>query len=199
MSSRQDRPIVDPESNRTEGCFTLSESIDWGALLVPQNPIAEVMVRGTLIYLLLFLVLRFFLNRQAGAVGIADILVIVLIVEASTDALGNNESVTETALLIGTILAWSYGLQWLSYKVPRLEFLLSSPKVKLIENGKVLRRNMRKELITDEELMALLRSQGIDDPRKVKSAYIEGSGDISVIPLDDKPSGDGHRGADAVS
>lgn len=175
------------------------ESIDWGALFIPQNPVAEVIVRGTLIYLLLYLVLRFFLNRQAGAVGIPDILVIVLIVEATTDALGKNESVSEAALLIGTVMAWSYGLQWLSYKVPRLEFLLNSPKVKLIENGKILRRNLRRELVTDEELMALLRSQGIDDPKQVKSAYIEGSGDISVIPLDGKPSGDGHKGADAVS
>jgi len=175
------------------------ESVDWGALLIPQNPIAEVIARGTLIYLLLYLVLRFFLNRQAGAVGIPDILVIVLIVEASTDALGKNESVTEAALLIGTVMAWSYGLQWLSFKVPQLEFLINSPKVKLIENGKVLRRNMRRELITDEELMSLLRSQGIDDPKQVKSAYIEGSGDISVIPLDGETSGDGHKGADSVS
>lgn len=175
------------------------DTIDWGAIFVPQNPIAEVIIRGTLIYLVLYLVLRFFLNRQAGAVGIPDILVIVLIVEASTDSLGKNESVTEAALLIGTVMAWSYGLQWLSFKVPRLEFLINSPKVKLIENGKLLRRNMRSELVTDEELMALLRSQGIDDPKQVKAAYIEGSGDISVIPLDGKPSGDGHKGADSMA
>lgn len=175
------------------------DTIDWGAIFVPQNPIAEVIIRGTLIYLVLYLVLRFFLNRQAGAVGIPDILVIVLIVEASTDSLGKNESVTEAALLIGTVMAWSYGLQWLSFKVPRLEFLINSPKVKLIENGKLLRRNMRSELVTDEELMALLRSQGIDDPKQVKSAYIEGSGDISVIPLDGKSSGDGHKGADSMA
>ena len=175
------------------------ESVDWGALLIPQNPIAEVIARGTLIYLLLYLVLRFFLNRQAGAVGIPDILVIVLIVEASTDALGKNESVTEAALLIGTVMAWSYGLQWISFKVPWLEFLVSSPKVKLIENGKILRRNMRRELVTDEELMSLLRTQGIDDPGKVKSAYIEGSGDISVIPIDGPNGASGHKGADALA
>jgi uncharacterized membrane protein YcaP (DUF421 family) len=175
------------------------ETVDWGALFVPKNPLAEVVIRGTLIYLLLFLVLRFFMNRQAGAVGVPDILVIVLIVEASTDALGENGSIVETALLIGTVMAWSYGLQWLSFNVPRLQFLINSPKVKLIENGKILRRNMRRELVTDEELMALLRSQGIDDPKQVKSAYIEGSGDISVIPMDGKPSGDGHKGADALA
>lgn len=172
--------------------------IDWAALFVPQNAIAETMIRGTLIYLLLFLVLRFFMNRQAGAVGIPDILVIVLIVEATTDALGKNESISDTAILIFTITFWSFSIQWICYHVPALEFLIASPKVKLIENGKILRRNMRRELVTDEELMSLLRTQGVDDPRDVKSAYIEGSGDISVIRNDDGDTSPGRKGADAA-
>lgn len=69
--------------------------IDWSSILIPQNSIAEVVLRGTLIYFLLFFILRLFLNRQSGAVGIPDLLVVVLIVEATTDALGRNESVTE--------------------------------------------------------------------------------------------------------
>lgn len=164
---------------------------------MPKNPIAEIIVRCTLIYLLLFLVLRFFLNRQAGAVGIPDILTVVLIVEATTDALGRNESVTEAAILIMTLMAWSYGLQWIAFRVPSLEFIIASPKVKLIENGKIMRRNMRRELVTEEELMSLLRTQGIDDPKDVKAAYIEGSGDISVISFDDKGN-TGSSGKDKI-
>lgn len=167
--------------------------VNWSELFVPENPVLEVIVRGSLIYLMLFLVLRFFLNRQAGAVGIPDLLVVVLIVEATTDALGRNESVTEAAMLVATVMAWSYGLQWLCYRVPGLEFLISSPKVKLVENGQRLRRNMRRELVTDEELNALLRSQGVDDLRKVKVAYLEGGGDISVICHDDNSSSRGHQ------
>lgn len=166
--------------------------IDWSNVLIPQNPIAEIVLRGTLIYMLLFLVLRFFLNRQAGAVGIPDLLVVVLIVEATTDALGRNESVTEAAILIATVMSWSFGLQWLCYRVPAFEFLVASPKVKLVENGRPLRKNMRRELITDEELLSLLRTQGVDDLAKVKAAYLEGSGDVSVI-CDDKDDGPDSR------
>lgn len=167
--------------------------IDWAAVFVPQNPIGEVILRGTLIYFLLFFVLRFFLNRQAGAVGIPDLLVVVLVVEATTDALGRNESVTEAAILILTVMFWSYGLQWLAYHFPRLEFIISSSRVKLMENGKMLRRNMRKELVTEDELMALLRTQGVDDPSKVKLACLESSGDISVVTRDpDDASQNGH-------
>lgn len=174
--------------------------IDWGAVLVPQNPIAEVILRGTLIYFLLFFVLRFFLNRQAGAVGIPDLLVVVLIVEATTDALGRNESVTEAALLITTVMFWSYGLQWMAFRFPRLQFLISSPQVRLVENGKMLRRNMRKELVTEEELRALLRTQGVDELQQVKMACLESSGDISVVTFDKDDGAGGHtnRARDAV-
>jgi uncharacterized membrane protein YcaP (DUF421 family) len=164
-------------------------SIDWAAILIPQNPIAEVIVRGTMIYFLLFFILRFFLNRQAGAVGIPDLLVVVLIVEATTDALGRNESVTEASILIGTVMFWSYGLQWLAFTYPRLEFLVFSPKVKLMENGKMLRKNMRRELVTEEELKSLLRTQGVDELSRVKLACLESSGDISVVTFDGESEG----------
>jgi uncharacterized membrane protein YcaP (DUF421 family) len=45
----------------------------------------------------------------------------------------------------------------------------------------VLRRNMRQELITFEELASLLRKEGIEDLKEVKSAYMEPDGTISVI------------------
>ncbi|KQT28464.1 hypothetical protein ASG57_16885 [Bradyrhizobium sp. Leaf396] len=158
--------------------------IDWSSILIPQNSIAEVVLRGTLIYFLLFFILRLFLNRQSGAVGIPDLLVVVLIVEATTDALGRNESVTEAAILISTVMFWSYGLQWLAYHVPALEILTTSPKVKLVERGRMLRRNMRKELVTEDELKSLLRTQGVEDLNMVKLACLESSGDISVITYD---------------
>jgi uncharacterized membrane protein YcaP (DUF421 family) len=173
-------------------------SIEWHAILVPQNAIAEVIVRGTMIYFLLFFILRLFLNRQAGAVGIPDLLVVVLIVEATTDALGRNESVTEAAILIGTVMFWSYGLQWLAFRFPKLEFLVSSPQVKLMEHGKMLKRNMRRELVTENELKALLRTQGVDDFSQVKLACLESSGDISVVTYDNKSEGGSRNRAQDV-
>ena len=51
--------------------------VDWNSIFVPTVSLAEMFVRGTLIYLLLFFILRF-LRRETGAIGIADLLVIVL-------------------------------------------------------------------------------------------------------------------------
>ena len=94
------------------------------------------------------------------------------------------KSVTEGAVLIGTIIAWDYSLDWLGYKFPTLGRLLRSAALPLVKDGKALRRNMRKELISMEELMSMLREGGVEHISDVKQCYLEGDGHISVIKKD---------------
>jgi uncharacterized membrane protein YcaP (DUF421 family) len=62
--------------------------------------------------------------------------------------------------------------------------------VLLIKDGRLQRRNMRHELVTEEELMSHLRQQGIAELTQVKEAYMEGDGQISIIPHEQPPHGD---------
>lgn len=69
--------------------------VDWESVFIPSLSIWEVILRGSLIYLFLFVVLRV-LRRGAGAIGISDLLVVVLIADAAQNALGSEyRSVTE--------------------------------------------------------------------------------------------------------
>ena len=58
-------------------------SIDWNSVFVPAIGLAEIVVRGSLMYLGLFVILRFMARRQTGHFGPADLLVIVLIADAA--------------------------------------------------------------------------------------------------------------------
>lgn len=168
--------------------------IDWQSVFVPTVSVAEIMLRGTLIYLALFLFLRF-LRREMGVIGIADLLVVVLIADASQNAMASDyKSVTEGIILVSTIAFWDYTLDWLAYRVPRLQKFVHPPPLLLVKDGELCRRNMRKEMITKEELMSQLREQGVEEVSEVKKAYMEGDGRISVIS---KNSQDGGRGKDA--
>ncbi|HWS88766.1 MAG TPA: hypothetical protein VN282_17460 [Pyrinomonadaceae bacterium] len=92
--------------------------IDWKSVFVPEVALAEVVLRGTLVYLLLFFVLRV-LRREAGALGISDLLVVVLIADAAQNAMSSEyKSVTEGAVLVGTIMGWDFFLDWLGYRFP---------------------------------------------------------------------------------
>jgi uncharacterized membrane protein YcaP (DUF421 family) len=57
----------------------------------------------------------------------------------------------------------------------------SASRIGLVRDGEMLRRNMRRELITDEELGAKIRQEGIDDIALIKGLYLEGDGEISLI------------------
>lgn len=161
--------------------------VDWGSIFVPTLSLFEVFVRGSLTYLALFLAMRFLLKRQTGVIGIADLLVIVLIADATQNAMASEyRSITEGIVLVGTIIFWNYTLDWLGYRFPAFQRFVRPSALTLVENGKMLRRNMRKEFITEEELMAQLRKNGVDDVRDVEKALIEGDGSISVMCYDEK-------------
>ena len=82
--------------------------IDLRSVFVPSLHLTEIWLRGTLVYLLLFTVLRV-LRREAGALSVADMLVVVLIADAAQTAMGSEyKSVTEGAVLVVTIASWDY-------------------------------------------------------------------------------------------
>jgi uncharacterized membrane protein YcaP (DUF421 family) len=100
------------------------------------------------------------------------------------------ESVTEGAVLVGTIVAWDYLIDWLGFTFPSLGRLLRPAPLPLVKNGQLLRQNMRKEMITTEELMSLLREQGVESLGEVRRCYLEGDGHVSVIKRDAGGGGD---------
>jgi uncharacterized membrane protein YcaP (DUF421 family) len=156
--------------------------IDWDRMLVPDTPLLEIFLRGSVMYLSIYFLLRFVLKRQAGTLGVADVLVLVLISDAAQNAMANDyTSIPDGLLLVSTIIFWSYALDWLGYRFPRLERILHPPPLKLINDGRLLRQSMKRELISEAELMSQLRQQGISDVKDVKQACIEGDGHISVI------------------
>ena len=159
-------------------------AVDWNAVFVPALGLAEVVVRGSIMYLSLFAILRFIGRRQAGHFGPADLLVIVLIADAAQNALGKEyQSVTEGIVLVVTIVGWEYALDWLAWRYPALRPILKAPALTLVENGRVLERNMRKEMLCREELLGQLREEGVDDICSVKIARLEGDGRLSVIKM----------------
>src|SRR5580765_8690335 len=90
--------------------------IDWHSMFVPTESIFEIIIRGTIMYLGMYFILRIF-RRQAGSIGIADLLVIVVIADAAQNGMaGDSKSITEALLLILTIVSWDWVFDWLGFK-----------------------------------------------------------------------------------
>lgn len=156
--------------------------VDWAELFSFSVSPAELVVRGTVMYWFLFLLFRFIVRRDAGGVGTADILLLVIIADAAQNAMGGEyRSITDGMVLVGTIVFWNYLIDWCCYRFPRLELLLQPRPLLLVKDGRIQQRNLDRQMLTRNELLAKIREEGMEDLKAVKRAYMESDGRISVI------------------
>ena len=157
---------------------------DWQKAFTPDVSILETVIRGSIVYLSLIVVLRVVLSRKAGNIAMTDLLVIVLIADATQNAMASQyNSVTNGLVLGATIIGWAWVLDFIGYHVPPFGRLVYPPKKTLVRDGRVVRPALRDELITDEELWTQLRSHDVEDLSQVKAAYLEGNGEITVLKV----------------
>ncbi len=155
----------------------------WAPILVPGAPIAELVVRVSAIYLFLWVFLRVMPTRQLGRFGVTDLLVLLLLASSVRMGLTGHHFTVGDAVISATILiAWDRALNALAYRFEPLRTLLRQDPIPIIEDGAVVRRNARRELLTEADIMEKLRERGIDSLGAVRKAYIEPDGRISVIP-----------------
>ena len=145
-------------------------------------PVAELVVRGSAIFWFLFLIFRFVLRRDVGALGVADILLLVIVADASQNAMaGEYTTISEGFILVGTIVGWNWLLDYLAFKSKYMRRFVNPSRLLLISAGKPQLRNMERQFITLEDLQSMLRQQGIETMDVVKKAYLEADGEVSII------------------
>jgi len=145
-------------------------------------PLWEIAARATAVYLALVFLLRIIPKRNAGHISPNDLLTLIVIGGMATDAImGGSTSIGDLLLMIVMVLGWSYMLDFLEHRLPFFRWVFRDRETSLIEDGRMLRRNMRREMVTEEELLAVLRKEGIEDVSAVQMACMEADGEISVV------------------
>lgn len=148
----------------------------------------ELILRGSAVYWFLFIIFRFVMHRDVGSIGIADVLLLVLVADASQNAMaGEYKSITDGFILVATIIGWNYLLDWAAYRFPAVAKLAEPPPLLLVRRGRVLKGSLRQEMLTEDDLMSKLREHGIENVAQVKKAYIEGDGSVTVIRFGQAP------------
>jgi len=155
----------------------------WGDMFIPDLSLVESFLRGSIVYLSLVVFCRLILKRQTGSLGLPDVMFVVLLSECVSPALSAEANSIPNALAaVSAILFWNYALDRLGHRWPWLQRWLEPQPLLLIKDGKPLRDNMDAEGITEDELAAQLRLNGIDNLAKVKLAVMEADGEVSVVP-----------------
>jgi uncharacterized membrane protein YcaP (DUF421 family) len=154
---------------------------DWFSVIFPQTPLLELIARGTLLYCGALALVRLMPKRTGGELATMDLIFVLLIAEAAAHSLGEYTSVADGLVMIIILMLWNWAINALSYHFPAIERIVSAPPTEVIRKGKFLRRNMRREYLTEEELMSHVRKEGISGVESIKSARIESDGRISIV------------------
>ena len=139
-------------------------------------------LRTIILYLLLIASIRLMGKRQLGEMEPTEFVVTMLV--ANLAAVPMQESgipLLAGAVPILVVLAMELLLSVLSYHSIRFRRLVCGKPVILIENGKLIQRNLQKTRVTPDELTEYLRLQGVVDLSQVKYAILETSGNVSVL------------------
>ncbi len=111
-------------------------------------PIAELLIRGSVMFWFLALVFRVVLRRDAGSMGITDFLFVVLSGDAAQNGMiGEATSATDAVVLISTLVFWNVLIDWAAWRFAMVEKLFAARRLCLVRYGRRHRRDMRREFI----------------------------------------------------
>lgn len=140
-------------------------------------------IRAIVLYLLLILSVRLMGKRQIGELEPAEFVVAILIADlASVPMQDIGIPLLSGVIPILTVLAIELILSVLAMRFRPLRKFFSGNPIMLIENGKILSKNLSKTRITVDELLQHLRENQILDVSAVQYAILEIDGQISTIP-----------------
>lgn len=161
-------------------------------------PILEKLLRPVIVYLALVILLRLFGKRELAQLNPFDLVVLLSLSNAVQNAIiGDDNSVTGGVIGAFALLAINWLVVHTAFRSRRLDFLLEGSATVLIRNGQVDRKALRKESLTQEELLAVVHRQGFDGFHAVRKCELEPNGTFYVEAFD--PSMDDKHHAELLA
>jgi uncharacterized membrane protein YcaP (DUF421 family) len=143
----------------------------------------DIVLRAAVIFVFLFVLMRLVGRRELSTMEPFDLILLVVIGDLVQQGVTQQDfSVTGAVLAASTIGVLAVGLSWANYRFPRLRPVLEGRPTVLVEDGRPIEGNLKRERITMEELVAQARLQQIDSIDQVRWAVLETSGEVSFIP-----------------
>jgi uncharacterized membrane protein YcaP (DUF421 family) len=153
----------------------------WNDMFVVAVPVVEKILRPIVVYLALVVLLRIFGKRELAQLNPFDLVVLLSLSNTVQNAIiGNDNSVTGGLIGAFTLLAINYLVVRFLFRHRRLDQIVEGKPTTLIDRGKVVRKNLTRELLSHSELLTVLHRQGFSGVEEVEQCVLEPSGTFAV-------------------
>jgi uncharacterized membrane protein YcaP (DUF421 family) len=167
-------------------------------LFVPGISVAEKIIRTGAVYLFLVALVRFGGRRELAQMNAFDFVVLLMLANAVQNAIIGDDNSLVGGMIGGvTLIGLNRLVNWYLYRHPRFDHRIEGNPTLLVKDGRVLRRNLKRELITEAELLSTIRRQGVDSFEECAEVLLETSGVITVISR--QPTADEQAERDVVT
>jgi len=144
----------------------------------------ESILRAAVMYIVVLGLLRLAGRRTVAQLTAFDLVLLLIISEAAQNGLvGDDFSITNSVLIIATLIAFDIGMSYVKERFPRAERWIDGLPVILVENGQPIEDRMRWARVDEHDVLEAAReNQGLERFDQIKYAVLERSGRISIIP-----------------
>src|SRR5436305_220889 len=143
----------------------------------------DLVVRTVVVFCFIFLLMRIVGRRELSNLEPFDLILLVVLGDSVQQGVTQDDySVTGALIVISVFALMQLFVSYLNFRFPRLRPVLDGHPLVLVEDGKAIERNLRRERMTVDDLMEQARGQQIDSLDKIKWAVLETSGEVSFIP-----------------
>ena len=151
-------------------------------LFIPGVSIQEKIIRSLVIYAFLVIILRIGGRRELGQLNAFDLVVLLTLSNTVQNAIIGDDNSLLGGMLGATVLVFANLLvvRFL-FTHQRIERAVEGEPVVLVRDGRIVRENLNRELITEEELMAAIHRQGVASIQDCERVILETSGVITVL------------------
>jgi uncharacterized membrane protein YcaP (DUF421 family) len=146
----------------------------------------DIVGRGVVVFLFLYLLMRVMGRRELSTLEPFDLILLIILGDAVQQGLTQDDySLTGAMLAVGTIGVLQIATSYLNWRFPKLHPFLDGQPLIVLQDGKPVEKNMRRERLTLDDLAEAARKEGIGKLEDVAWAVMETSGEISFIKKSD--------------
>lgn len=147
-----------------------------------EVPWYDPLIRGAVIYFFIFIMVRIMGKKQLAKFTPFDLVLLMIISEAIQNGLsGEDHSITGSLISVSVIIGLNILLNEVLGHFPFIEKLVDGQPIVIVLNGKIFKKVMKQQKISEAELFEALREHEVMNPDEVKCAILEKDGNISVI------------------
>jgi uncharacterized membrane protein YcaP (DUF421 family) len=142
----------------------------------------DLVIRAIAVFFFVLLLTRVIGRRELSQLAPFDLILLIILGDALQQGLTQDDySVTGAIIIVGTFAVLQVCMSWLGYRFPPLRPVLEGEPLIIVQDGKPIEKNLKRERLTLEEVMEAARLHEIGSLDDVRWAVIERNGEISFL------------------